>query len=388
VKRLPVLFGLALVAFGFLGVSSALSLTGGLDPSFGTNGVVAHSALPYRSVDGIAVQPDGKIVVLAGDELFRYLPDGSPDASFGESGDVATPFPARALALQRDGKIVVAGGATGTDFAIARYTPDGAPDTSFGTDGTTKTDIPEAIPGGFFTASASALAVLPGGDILAAGTAGGGPAEWPYEEFVLVRYTPGGVPRMGFGDGGGGIVESSFTGDGAAPGNDWLSGIVVRPHEIVATGSGYGYAHGGDTERMIVARYAPDGSLQHEFLSRPGLEGGPPAVQRGKLVVAGSVLARFGASGHLDRTFGVNGFRRGWGSATAVLAQHDGKILLAVGNGVVRLLPNGTRDKRFGTGGVAQLFDSVSSLALQRDGKILVGGRSADSWTIARLLGS
>ena len=62
--------------------------------------------------------------------LARYNPDGSLDDSFGTGGRVLTDFgssaddEARAVALQSDGKIVVAGVASvsgGNDFATARY---------------------------------------------------------------------------------------------------------------------------------------------------------------------------------------------------------------------------------------------------------------------------
>ena len=91
-KRFAIVAGLALLALGPLGVGSAadLPLAGDLDPSFGNGGIVSLGS----HVGGIAVQPDGKIVV-AGDltasvRLARYLPNGSPDPSFGDGGSVET----------------------------------------------------------------------------------------------------------------------------------------------------------------------------------------------------------------------------------------------------------------------------------------------------------
>jgi uncharacterized delta-60 repeat protein len=102
----------------------------------------------------VAVQPDGKIVVggyanLDGGENFelvRYNSNGTLDASFGSDGKVTTTFGvleqgfsyalAYSLAVQEDGKIVLAGEARlngDRDFALARYNSDGTLDPSFGT---------------------------------------------------------------------------------------------------------------------------------------------------------------------------------------------------------------------------------------------------------------
>src|SRR5687767_14705361 len=75
--------------------------------------------------------------------------DGSLDPTFGSGGIVTTDFGSGAdqgyaVALQPDGKIVVAGmslGAINTDFALARYNSDGSLDTTFDTDGMVMTDL-------------------------------------------------------------------------------------------------------------------------------------------------------------------------------------------------------------------------------------------------------
>jgi uncharacterized delta-60 repeat protein len=68
---------------------------------------------------------------------------GDLDPTFGTGGKVLTGFgsqngDAAAVALQADGKIVVAGSAsttTNSDFAVARYNTDGRLDTTFGSGG-------------------------------------------------------------------------------------------------------------------------------------------------------------------------------------------------------------------------------------------------------------
>ena len=107
----------------------------------------------------IDLQADGKIVVAGSayknatvkDEfaLARYNPNGGLDTSFSGDGWVTTDFfggadYAKAVAVQDDGKIVVAGYAyngTDYDFALARYTPTGELDTTFSGDGMIVTDF-------------------------------------------------------------------------------------------------------------------------------------------------------------------------------------------------------------------------------------------------------
>jgi uncharacterized delta-60 repeat protein len=405
-----VLFGLTLVALCLLGVSSAADFTplaGDLDPSFGSGGIVVAQSL--GSIRGIAVQPDGKIVVAgesdAGFSLARFLPDGSPDQSFGSGGHVATSFAdggvVGAVALQSDGKIVVAGGNNRTvmgnsAFVLARYTPSGSLDPNFGADGITKTVIPTAYPPS--DAAADALAVLPDGKILAGGTSSHGDGYGYGSTAALVRYTSNGALDSTFGDGG--IVQPSVNGGSG------LSGIVVQPDgDIVAVGTADG-SHPYYVEQMMLVRYKPDGSLDARFGSggavatspKSRYSGGPSVLQGGKIVVAGAahnaflVLARFDARGHLDPTFAKDGFaenRDVGGAPSAVVEQSDRKIVVAASGyageegAVVRLLPDGRLDPSFGEGGIVR-FGSVA-LALQSDGKILDGWENGS--VLARLGG-
>jgi uncharacterized delta-60 repeat protein len=127
---------------------------GMLDPTFGTGGkVLTDFGFANDIANAVALQPDGKLVVggWAGNDfsLARYNPDGSLDPSFGDGGLVRTNFANGAaesvdhidgIALQPDGKIVAVGGSNG-DFALARYNPDGRLDMSFGMGGLVVTDF-------------------------------------------------------------------------------------------------------------------------------------------------------------------------------------------------------------------------------------------------------
>jgi uncharacterized delta-60 repeat protein len=136
----------------------------------------------------LAVQQDGKIVAAgrAGSDfvLARYNPDGTPDAGFGGAGNVTTDFggvlfdAAFGVALQSNGKIVVAGGAfspPAADFALARYNTDGSLDPTFGSGGKVATDL-----GGFDVAFGVALQT--DGKIVAAGQGGSS------SDFAVARY--------------------------------------------------------------------------------------------------------------------------------------------------------------------------------------------------------
>lgn len=112
------------------------------DPNFGSEGVVTYGDVPYTFGDAMAMQADGKILVagctgnlLPGDNdwaVWRFNPDGTPDADFGTAGVVTTDFfgnadEALGIALYLD-KIIVAGKTRNAtnylDFAVTRYVND------------------------------------------------------------------------------------------------------------------------------------------------------------------------------------------------------------------------------------------------------------------------
>ena len=137
---------------------------GSLDTSFNGTGKVTTNFGGDGDAEGqsVAVQSDGKIVVVGyatvgGVEQFaieRYNTDGTLDTSFGGTGRVMTAVGisgsnATGVALQKDGKIVVAGYAvnnsgTDYDFACVRYNADGKVDQSFGDRGKVMTTLARA----------------------------------------------------------------------------------------------------------------------------------------------------------------------------------------------------------------------------------------------------
>lgn len=161
---------------------------GSLDSDFGSGGMVQISHSPsHDHVEDVALQPDGKIVtagmyydLLTAQPqhivLTRHHPDGTLDASFGDGGIVKTIYDvqnqdaALAVALQEDGKIVVAGqtGSPGPfDFIVLRYDTNGDLDAGFGSAGVVVTDF-----GGNETARS--LFIQPDQKIVVGGYANGG----------------------------------------------------------------------------------------------------------------------------------------------------------------------------------------------------------------------
>ena len=187
-------------------------------------------------------------------------PEGTSDLGFGSSGKVTTDFSngvdrANAIALQNDGRIVVAGStltniSTQHDFALARYNSDGSLDSSFATGGKGKTD--------FFGLGdeAFAIALQNDGKIIAAGISGLGTSDVVGEsnpDFALARYNSDGSLDPAFGNGG--KVTTDFGGF-----KDQVFAVAIQSDgKILAVGSA------AFSNRFGLARYNTDGSLDTGF---------------------------------------------------------------------------------------------------------------------------
>src|SRR5439155_3962777 len=188
-----------IVAAGHTSTSSAnfnfalvrYNADGSLDTSFNQTGIVTTHFGLLDNAAALVLQPDQKLVA-AGSfataskaelALARYNPDGSLDGGFGTGGQVTTDLgghnqAAKALVLQADGKLLVAGDyepAGPSEFFLARYTSGGSLDTAFGSGSFVLTGF-----GASTSAGATSISLLPGGTFVAAGTAG--------SSFALARY--------------------------------------------------------------------------------------------------------------------------------------------------------------------------------------------------------
>lgn len=414
---------------------TAASQPGGLlDPSFGSGGVVTTGFSDLKrgtlsaGAHDVAIQADGRIVVVGGahgeDEdghdfaIARYAPEGTLDTDFDVDGKATTDLGSssdigHAVALQRDGKIVVAGQSygefTGNDFALVRYNPGGSIDRTFGTEGTVVTDFEDGMD------VAYDVAVQPDGKIVAVGYAG----SLKRNTFAVARYSADGTLDATFN--GHGRVTTGF------PGNSWASALGID-HDgrlVVAGVSSAGLA---------LARYNSDASLDPTFSSdgvvgldvdreddyRPShaavvalaLAVGPD----GGIVVAGGVrsesaaaefaIVRYRPDGSADTDFGIDGRVTSQFSVhdsdahSSVVVQPDGKIVVAGGMAVgpnfglaiARYDANGVPDTTFASSGAASPgrrsdHDEVRGLALQVDGSIVVVGVSGQDFFIARYSG-
>jgi uncharacterized delta-60 repeat protein len=360
-----------------------------------------------------AMQPDGKVVV-AGQAyangnydfaLARYSADGSLDASFGTAGKLTTDFVggndgASAVAIQPDGKIIVAGTVESIgklDFALARYDASGALDPSFGNAGKVTLESPG------YDDAALAIAIQSDGKIVVAGHA------WDeaHHDVALARFDSSGNPDLQFGNDG--TVLTDFAGA-----TDAAEAIALQSDGALVVA---GYSDGGATRSdLLVARYRSDGSLDTTF----GVSGWVTADVNsgsdyanalalqldGNIVVAGSsydganndfVLARFTKAGVLDSSFGASGlatidYAVDNDIATALAIQSDGKLLVGgyATNGahddfaVARLLPDGTLDAAFGDNGkvladFAGSDDRISTLAIQGSSRVVAAGYALTS---------
>src|SRR5438445_6450996 len=197
---------------------------GDLDVVFAGGKATANFSLGQSQVQALAVQADGKIIAAgqagsSGSEfaLARWNRNGTLDPGFGSAGEVATPLgtsgnsAARGVAIQPDGKILVAGSAGpggSQEFALARYTPSGSLDATFG-DPVSQVgpQPPQPLrsgsvltnPGG--NASATSVALAPDGKIIVAGSVQPSPFS-SASDFALVRYNADGSLDTTFGTNG------------------------------------------------------------------------------------------------------------------------------------------------------------------------------------------
>lgn len=289
--------------------------------------------LPSPGPAGLTVV-DGprKLVSLARgpySRLVRFNRRGRPDRSFGKGGTVHLPkhFDAAQLYVGRDHGVTVVGRALGFGMAVLRLTSSGRRDPRFGHRGLV------FIPFGAFWAGARAQLPLPHGRLLLAGIGGENRGA-----LALVRLLPNGRLDRRFGDGG--IVQHRV-------------GLASEARLLARQGNGYlvaGVRYGKATREVFIARFGADGSLErsfgrHGYIPVPDIWS-PVALlpsRRGFVLVgdrdnAGVLLRAYHRNGRIDRGFGhhgstVAGRRRGPSrlrfTPAAAEKTPDGRIVVA-----------------------------------------------------------
>jgi len=337
---------------GFISQATTFAADGDLDTTFDGDGKVTTAiGSGEDQAYGVAIQSDGKIVVAGrswngvNDDfaIVRYNTDGTPDASFDTDGKVTTAIGsgedrANGVAIQSDGKIVVAGYRIindNYDFAVVRYNTDGTPDASFDTDGKVTTAI------GSGNDFAYGVAIQSDGKIVVAGRSLNGATY----DFAVVRYNTDGS------------LDTTFDTDGKVTtdigsSHDFAYGVAIQSDGKIVV-AGYSIISGNYD--VAVVRYNTDGSPDTGFdtdgkvttdISSSDYANGVAIQSDGKIVVAGHssngvnfdfAVVRYNTNGSLDTTFDT-----------------DGKVTTAIGSGE----------------------DQANGVAIQSDGKIVVAGYS------------
>jgi uncharacterized delta-60 repeat protein len=400
---------------------------GALDASFGDAGRVAIDfGGGSESATDAAIDAHGRIVTVGNGGGFfiaaRFAPNGTLDTTFGTEGHIRSDLlgtdHARAVAIDSQGRILVAGSSQGTYnsvnetyAAVARYLVDGSLDTSFGDDGVTYLNL------GSGTEHFADLVVLSDDSIVLAATARN--SSTSNDDFTLVKLDHAGVFADTFGTSGtNGIVRTDFGSTDTA-----TALLLLADGDLLVTGS-----TGTTTRSFAAARYSPAGALRTSTFGTSGkviqAYSGGSAVNTsaveladGSLVLGGTITVSgnqdFGLL-KLDNAGVVQG--SGW-VRTAVGTGNDGLQSLAVDveGGIVAsgYRANGTSwsatydmalmrydaaldvDTDFGTSGIVTLdyygrHDSVQKLLTDADGKLLAAGytqiRANYNFAVARFL--
>ena len=337
-------------------------------------------------------QPDGSAQWV----LHRFHPDGSPDATFDTDGVTRVPAGINGglsdIALAPDGKLLAVGRTAASRFTVMRFTASGQPDPTFDGDGVVTLD---------FTAThddyAAHVAVQPDGRVVVAGNATRETTTSYSSDIIVARLTPAGAPDPNF-DGDGKLVIDRTPQDAVrglaldTAGRPVLAGestssvnrgqFVLRRTTTGAADPSFG---GGDGEVVLDTT-----DYQYAVLTTVGVAPDGDIVAAGyaqanaifkrdffiaRLDDAGNRLAQWTDDFHADDD-------EAWGVAFAP----DGKLVAtgsAMANGftgvaVARYLDSGTRDATFDGDGRVTLFEGfereIFDVVVQPDRKILVGG--------------
>ena len=382
---------------------NAFSAQGDLDGAFGTSGVATFNRGVNDAAQAVARQPDGKIVIAGtvsnGSNtdvvIIRLTANGVRDTSFGLDGivifDTGNDDSAKGVAVQTDGKIVVAGqtsNGTDTDILVIRRNSNGLPDLTFNVVGSRTYDLGN-------NETANGVAVQSNDKIVIAGTASNGTDN----DFLVMRLDTNSSPDLTFNVGGFLTIDRG--------GNDSGRAVAVQTNGLIVAA---GQSSNGSNSDVMVVRLTASGFPDISFningiltIDRGGRDSGNAVVVQpnGLIVVAGEssngsnsdlIVVRLTAGGFPDVSFNITGVviidRGGNDSGNALVLQPNGKILVSGSSSsgadqdciTVRLNPDGLRDTTFRVDGIV-IFegtagddDSGNAIALQFDGKVLVAG--------------
>jgi uncharacterized delta-60 repeat protein len=384
---------------------------GSLDPTFGTNGVVLNS--PLSNFSSATVAPNGDIVVAgtisapsatitASAAIVRYLPNGTPDPSFGTDGVVVLPPPSSfflgesftlGIAVQSNEDILATfyafnNTSTESESELIRLNAKGSPDTTFGSGGEVPLNFPVPTSWG---ASATLVLAQPDGKILVSGNITppfhkGGTTSAPLT--LLARYLANGALDTTFGTNG---VEETTT--------------SVDLPEALALLSGDGILAFNGTYAQFSSAGAPVTPVSGGTIVAIDQTGGPTAIEPdGEFVVAGAIRGpdgktntdatadRFEFNGTLDPTFDAPAFTFAPNApgieniASGIGVDSEGRVVEAVelssplSSGVARLNSNGSLDTTFGSDGIGATVPDfvIYALLVQANNDIVMVSSSGN----------
>ncbi len=335
-------------------VANCFAQAGSLDNTFGVGGIVTTDFGSNDAGRSVALQSDGKLVVagnsymVSGDKigaLARYNTDGTLDNTFDSDGkvttvvgDLSTEF--ISVAIQNDGKIVTVGGTINTDSSLYYYRSMDLAVVRYKSDGsldTTFSNDGKIVIVIDHTCTLSSVVIQADGKILAVGY-----KNW---DVVIVRFNSNGT------------LDNSFDTDGIAIRSlGWYAlypnSVRVQSDNKILVAGNHGSGLGSN---LFLARYNPDGSPDLTFNSVG-------------YIITSTTITNYGYS---------------------VCQQSNGKIIVAgcIYNGnyiqfsVIRYNTNGSVDSTFGSGGIITTsftgYDAVGySAVIQSDDKIIVAGET------------
>jgi uncharacterized delta-60 repeat protein len=384
----PVVLAMLLTA---LFAEPALAQGGALDPSFNHNGIVTVAQGQNIAGGGVVVAPDGGVVVEGQEQetsgqvvltVTRLLPTGQPDPCFGKttctgSGTVIVSpglsYSGAALAIQRDGKILAAGGIRPTPpeaygLGVVRLNANGLLDGSFGSGGiATINPCPKLAGTDTGQASAASVTEASDGSVVMVGTASCG--GFTGDQMAVVKLTPAGQPAPGFGQGGVVLSSGQIQGwDGAVE----IGGKIVAVGQATCVGYCY-FVEQLNADGTPDKTFGPNGNGTLEFQvasSQMSISYNVAVLGSGSIVVSGACdlttltasqwyvcAVRLTRSGVIDRTFGVNGTLLmadgNRGSQTMAVQTNGSLVFGSVGPTVARATADGRPDVTFGKNGVA-----------------------------------
>lgn len=401
-------YDMALVRYNSNG---ALASSASLDHHFNQTGFRTTDLLT-SSIDtarDMVMDSEGRYVLVgsAGNDfaVARYLSTGALETSWTLDVGALTTDIGRGVALQTDGKIVVSG-TSNNNYAVARFLTNGALDTTFNPSGSkpgTVTTNLDNVDNGY------SVAIQPDGKIVVAGTAdvGSGAAGGnTRSDAGIVRYLTNGALDTTFGTGG--IVLTDYNNKnedflrsviidengkvvvgGDIKGTDFLIARYTTTGALDTTFNATGFHivnYGGGSDQGYRLLRQSDNKIY--LLGEARRVGGFNNFTVNRFLTTGALDTTFGTNGTAEANFGSLSQGRG------LALQPNGKIVMvgAVGTtmGLARLHSNGSLDTTFGTAGLRTMslttgVNELRDVIVLPDSRIIAAGAANQNFAIMQL---